>query len=35
LLHTVEDAFGLGSLGREDAKSQAFAACNFEGSCRP
>jgi hypothetical protein len=35
LFRTVEDAFGLGSLGREDAKSQAFAACNFDGGCRP
>jgi hypothetical protein len=35
LLHTVENAFGIGSLGREDAKSQAFGACNFDGGCGP
>lgn len=33
LLRTVEDVFGLGSLGREDAKARPFGACNFSGGC--
>jgi hypothetical protein len=35
LLRSIEDALGLGSLGREDAKSHPFAPCNFVAGCRP
>ncbi|HXU23623.1 MAG TPA: alkaline phosphatase family protein, partial [Tepidiformaceae bacterium] len=33
LLRTVENVLGLGSLGRQDAGSSPFAACNFTTGC--
>ncbi len=33
LLRTVENALGLGSLGRRDATAAPFAACNFGPGC--
>lgn len=33
LLRTVEEVFGLETLGREDAKAAPFAACNFGKGC--
>ncbi|GEM_PF-5526296 len=33
LLRTIEDNFGLGTLGRNDASATPFAQCNFTGGC--